>query len=126
MLFLFTNTSLSLRCFKKKNVKELVLEYANNKKAGKNSSLFGGCLRSFKQKMISKCNNTVVLLMDKCIAHHSYDILPTFSNVELVYLPPNTTSKLQPLGAGITATRCEDVIQTTSFGTCFGFSGCRH
>ena len=45
----------------------------------------------------------VILLLDNCSAHGSEESLPPLDNVEGIYLPPNTTSKLQPLDAGIIA-----------------------
>ncbi|XP_054736673.1 tigger transposable element-derived protein 6-like [Anastrepha obliqua] len=40
----------------------------------------------------------IVLFLDNCTANNSP---PTLSNVELYFFPPNTTSKLQPVGQGI-------------------------
>ena len=40
---------------------------------------------------------SILLFVDNCTAHP--DVL--FSNVKLVFLPPNTTSKFQPCDAGI-------------------------
>ena len=39
----------------------------------------------------------ILLLVDNCPAHPEM----TLSNVKIVFLPPNTTSKLQPCDAGI-------------------------
>lgn len=44
-----------------------------------------------------------MLLIDNCSAHGSVDSLPPVENVDVVFLPPKTTSKLQPLDAGIIA-----------------------
>jgi len=40
----------------------------------------------------------VILILDRCRAHYTNNKL---TNVELFYFPPNTTSKTQPLVAGI-------------------------
>ena len=45
----------------------------------------------------------VLLLIDNCSAHRRIDTLPELDHVEVVFLSPNTTSKLQPLDAGIIA-----------------------
>ena len=42
-------------------------------------------------------NRSILLFIDNCTAHPDVQ----FSNVRLVFLPPNTTSKLQPCDAGI-------------------------
>ena len=39
----------------------------------------------------------ILLFIDNCSAHPHLD----FSNIKLAFFPPNTTSKLQPMGAGI-------------------------
>lgn len=43
------------------------------------------------------------LFVNKCSAHGTNDSLPILDIVEVIYLPPNTKSKLQPLDAGMTA-----------------------
>jgi hypothetical protein len=45
----------------------------------------------------------VLLLMDNCPAHTAAGTLE-FGNIEVKFLPPNTTSKLQPLDGGIIRT----------------------
>ena len=42
-------------------------------------------------------NRSILLFIDNCTAHPDVQ----FSNVRLLFLPPNTTSKLQPCDAGI-------------------------
>ncbi|XP_037500282.1 uncharacterized protein LOC119374275 [Rhipicephalus sanguineus] len=42
----------------------------------------------------------VALVLDSCTAHHTAHKL---SNVEIFFLPPNTTAGLQPMGAGVIA-----------------------
>ena len=39
----------------------------------------------------------ILLFIDNCSAHPHLD----FSNIKLAFFPPNTTSKLQPMDAGI-------------------------
>lgn len=42
----------------------------------------------------------VLLSIENCIAHGSFNSFPYLSNVEVLCVPPNTTLKLQPLDAG--------------------------
>lgn len=44
------------------------------------------------------------MLTDNCSAHGSLESIPPIDNVEILFLPPNSTSKLQPLDAEIIAT----------------------
>ncbi len=51
---------------------------------------------------IGKTNNRkVALLMDNPSCHEDLETIPKLCNVEVVYLPPNKTSLLQLLDAGI-------------------------
>ena len=63
--------------------------------------LFTEWLHSFDQHIKQKKNYRVLLFMDN-VASHFPDV--TLECVELDYLPPNTTSHLQPLDAGIIKT----------------------
>ena len=42
----------------------------------------------------------VLLFLDN-VSSHSPDVIGKFSNIKVVFLPRNTTSRLQPLDAGI-------------------------
>lgn len=92
------------RCFKKKRGQELGFDYHANRKAWMTSALFFGWLLRFSS-YISRTGpeRKVLLLIDNCSAHGSEQSLPAVDNVDVVFLPPNTTSKLQPLDAGIIA-----------------------
>lgn len=41
-----------------------------------------------------------LLLIDNCSAHGSQDVFTSSQYVEVYFLPPNTTRKIQPLDAG--------------------------
>ena len=83
------------RCFK--HVTRLPVTYRANKKSWMTGDLFTEFVRSLDQKM--KCQNRkVALILDRCPA---YPRIMGLTNVEMFFLPPNTTSKTQPLNAGI-------------------------
>ena len=82
------------RCFK--GLKRLPVSYRANKKAWMTGVLFEEYLRDLDKRM-AKEKRSIVLVLDNCAAHPSIQL----ANVKLVFLPPNTTSKTQPLDAGI-------------------------
>ena len=61
--------------------------------------IFRDWLESFNRSMKTS-NRNVILLIDNAVGHNTTTDL-NLSNVKLLYLPPNTTSVLQPLDAGI-------------------------
>ena len=67
------------------------------------SCLFFEWLLYFEKEIGKQEGRNVLLLMDNCSAHGSKETLPILKHVEIEFLPPNTTSKLQPLDAGIIA-----------------------
>lgn len=71
--------------------------YFSNKTAWMTKSTFHTFLRRFDNSMKYK-NRKVLLLLDN-FSGHVVDCEPT--NVELLFLSPNTTSRLQPLDGGI-------------------------
>ncbi len=60
------------------------------------SEIFDEFLKSLNKKMI-KNNRKIALIVDNCTAHPFVRL----SNVKLIFLPPNTTSRLQPMDMGV-------------------------
>ncbi|XP_064475501.1 tigger transposable element-derived protein 6-like [Ornithodoros turicata] len=87
--------SLKPRCFK--HAGRLPCLYKANKKAWMTGSLFEEFLPYLDRKMACS-NRKIVLIIDQCSAHPKQDEL---QKVKVLFLPPNATSHLQPLDAGI-------------------------
>ena len=62
-------------------------------------AIFANYFRVFNTKM-EVTRRKVLVLLDNASVH---DYKLKYSNIEFLYLPPNTTSRLQPLDAGIIA-----------------------
>lgn len=85
------------RCFKKQEC--LPVTYKANSRVWMTRELFSCWLQKFDEDMVAeKCS--VVLILDNCTAHNSQAKLTA---VNLKYLPPNTTTKSQPLDRGVIA-----------------------
>lgn len=82
------------RCFK--NIKNLPVIYRANSTAWMTSELFEEYLKILNRKMKKK-NRKIVLFIDNCPVHPFIQL----SNIELKFLPENTTSVLQPMDQGI-------------------------
>ena len=65
--------------------------------------LFHGWLQRLDQYIGRTPGRKILLLLDDCSAHGKKESLPELQNVHVEFLPPNTTSKVQPLDAGIIA-----------------------
>ena len=87
--------SKSPRCFK--GVKHLPCRYRNQNKSWMDSVLFEEWIREMDTKF-TKEKKKVALIIDNCPAHPTIDNL---KSIELIFLPPNTTSKLQPMDQGV-------------------------
>lgn len=85
------------RCFRSHT--DLGVEYEFNKNAWMVRNIFEGWLRRWNNKLATN-NRRVILLLDNCNAHSNLSL----SHINLVFLPPNTTARLQPLDAGIIQT----------------------
>ncbi|XP_037576824.1 tigger transposable element-derived protein 6-like [Dermacentor silvarum] len=83
------------RCFK--NIRTLPCSYDFNKKAWMTSSIFTNFLQRLDNKMGAKARK--ILFMDNAPCHPPDTT--SLRNVKVVFLPPNCTSCLQPLDAGI-------------------------
>ena len=85
--------SLRPRCFKNVNVDNLPVTYRANKKAWKTSQIFTEWLSAW-DLYLTKVNRKILLLVDNCTAHPH---VSTLKNIQLEFLPPNTTSLIQPM-----------------------------
>ncbi|GBN02963.1 Aminopeptidase O [Araneus ventricosus] len=83
------------RCMK--NCKSLPLFYDANLKAWMTAGIWEKTLRRWDLNF-SKQKRKVALIADNCTAYCTVDGL---KSIELVFLPPNSTCVLQPLGQGI-------------------------
>ena len=74
------------RCFK--NVKSLPCQYTAQKKSWMDSQIFEDWIRKIDQKLRTD-GRKIALIIDNCPAHpHVSDL----TNIQLIFLPPNTTS----------------------------------
>lgn len=91
------------RCFK--NMKDIKRPYGcwyySNPKAWMKTEIMQEVLTRLNEKLKRKKQN-ILLLMDNASCH-PHSIADTFSNITIKFLPKNTTSKTQPLDAGIIA-----------------------
>ena len=83
------------RCFKTFNHR-LYVDYAFNKKAWMTSAVFNDWISKFDRR-IRREKRQILLMMDNAPSH----IIPPLTNITVHFLPPTTTSHLQPLDAGI-------------------------
>ena len=82
-------------CFK--SVKHLPCEYKSQKKSWMNSEIFEEWVRKLNRKFRAD-DRKIALIIDNCPAHPS---ISNLTNVQIVFLPPNTTSILQPMDQGV-------------------------
>ena len=83
------------RCFK--NVKYLPCQYVTQKKSWMNSQIFEDWVRKLNQKFRVD-ERKIALTMGNCPACSS---ISNLINIQLVFLPSNTTSILKPMDKGI-------------------------
>lgn len=92
-------TAANPRCFKgvKLGINSLGVKYYHNRKAWIRQTVFDEWTSSI-DKLFRRQNRKVLLFVDNVSSHETPKSL---TNVEIKYLPANTTSKLQPLDQGI-------------------------
>ena len=78
-------------CFK--NIKYLPCQYVARKKSCRNTQMFVHCVRKFDRKFRVN-ERKIALIFDSCTAHSS---IFNLANIQLVFLPSNTTSVFQPM-----------------------------
>ena len=85
------------RCFKGIDVDTLPVSYHANKNAWMTSLLFEDWITRW-DSALGKQSRKILLLVDNCTAHPALD---TLKSIHLEFLPPNTTSLIQPMDQGI-------------------------
>jgi len=83
------------RCFK--NIKKLPCRYRGQKKSWMDSMLFEEWVRELDSQLVKE-NRKVALIVDNCTANPEIGGLKA---IYLFFLPPNTTSVLQPMDQGV-------------------------
>ena len=99
------------RCFHHINRATLPVSYKNSKNAWMTSKIFEDWFhKEFvpdvrKHLRRQKLETKAILLLDNCPAHPPAETLTSKDGkIKVVYLPKNTTSKIQPLDQGVIAT----------------------
>lgn len=87
--------SLRPRCMK--NVKSLPVIYDANPKSWMTSSIWEKTIQRLDRCFLKK-KRKVAFIIDNCAAHCK---VPGLNSIELVFLPPNSTSVSQPLDQGV-------------------------
>ena len=100
---MFIRTAWKPRAFKKKTGTEIGLEYHANNKGWMTLLLFHDWIRGFDAYISRTPHRQVALLIENCSAHGTLENLPSLQPVSVFFLPPNTTSKMQPMDAGVIA-----------------------
>ena len=88
------------RCFKSIDVNNLPVAYFSQPKAWMTADILVSVLTKLNRKLSSKSWN-IILFMDNAGCHPEDAVKDRFSNIKVTFLPPNTTSKLQPLDLGV-------------------------
>jgi hypothetical protein len=97
------------RCFG--GLKSLPVIYEHNTKSWMTSSIFEDWLHQIDQEFHSE-KRKIILFVDNCLAHPSLTV-KELRAVKVAFLPPNTTTTLQPLYQGIIITTAKE-----PFGKC--------
>ena len=87
------------RCFAGIITSQLPVHYYAQSKAWMSGEILHEILGKINRQLVA-ASRSVALLLDTAGCHLP-DIVEKYSNIKVIWLPPNTTSKLQPLDLGI-------------------------
>lgn len=85
------------RCFKGLKIDNMPVDYYHNRKAWMTKVIFEKWLRTWDTQL-QKASRKICLVIDNCSAHPD---LKDLKNIQLEFLPANTTSVLQPMDMGV-------------------------
>lgn len=92
------------RSFGRQTGQDLGFNYHANPNAWMTSSLFFDWLLRFDARIGRTPGRHVALLIDSCSAHGTAETVPSLDNIDIIFMPPNTTTNEQPCNAGIIST----------------------
>jgi hypothetical protein len=93
---LFVGKSKKPRCFKNYDIKKFGIFYCANKAAWVNRSIFKMWINEINESMKHQ-QRKILMVLDNCTAH----LISEPSNIKFLFLPPVTSSLIQPLDQGI-------------------------
>ena len=77
----------------------LPVDYRSQKRSWMTTEIMESILTKFNYRL-SQNSRYIILMLDNA-AYHPRSLKEKFSNIKMLFLPPNTTSQLQPLDLGI-------------------------
>ena len=87
------------RCLREIDKASLPVKYYSQNKAWMSGEILEDILTTLNRRLI-RTNQNILLLMDNA-GCHPHELVSKFCNIKILFLPPNTTSALQPLDLGI-------------------------